>query len=94
MAHLLVHHKVKDYNEWKPVFDSHASARSQSGSKGGKVFRNSSNPNELFVVLEWDSIKNAQKFAESDKTKEVMKNAGVVGIPEIYFLDEAGKTIK
>jgi heme-degrading monooxygenase HmoA len=94
MAHLLVHHKVKDYNEWKPFFDKHAAARSEGGSKGGKVFRNTNNPNEIFVLLEWDNIKNAQKFAESDKTKEVMKNAGVVGIPEIYFVEEAAKTIK
>jgi heme-degrading monooxygenase HmoA len=94
MAHLLVHHKVEDYNKFKPVFDAHSSARSKGGSQGGKVFRSANDPNEVFVLLEWDSVENAQKFGQSDSTKEAMKNAGVVGIPEIYFLEEATKTAK
>lgn len=94
MAHLLVHHKVEDYNKFKPVFDMHASARSEAGSKGGKVFRNASNPNEVFVLLEWDNLENAQKFAQSNTIKEAMKNAGVIGMPEIYFVEEAAATTK
>lgn len=94
MVHLLVHHKVEDYKKWKPFFDGHASARSEGGSRGGKVFRNASNPNEIFILLEWDNLANAKKFSQSDKLKEVMKNAGVVGMPEIYFLEEAAKTAK
>jgi len=92
MAHLLVKHKVEDYNKWKAAFDDHASYRSENGSKGGKVFRNANDPNELFVLLEWDSIQNAQKFAQSDQTKEAMMNAGVVGMPAIYFVEEAANT--
>ena len=92
MAHLLVKHKVEDYNKWKAAFDDHASYRSESGSTGGKVFRNANDPNELFVLLEWDSIQNAQKFAQSDQTKEAMMNAGVVGMPAIYFVEEAANT--
>ena len=94
MAHLLVHHKVEDYNKFKPVFDSHASFRSEGGSRGGKIFRSTNDPNELFVLLEWDSLANAQKFAQSDGLKEAMKNAGVVGMPEIYFVEEAATTSK
>lgn len=92
MVHVLFHIKVEDYNKWKPLFDEHATARSQSGSKGGKVFRSANNPNEIFILLEWDNLENAKKFSQSDKLKEVMKNAGVVGMPEIYFLEEAAKT--
>jgi heme-degrading monooxygenase HmoA len=94
MAHLLVHHKVEDYNKFKPVFDAHSSLRSTSGSRGGKIFRSTNDPNELFVLLEWDSLENAQKFAQSDSIKEAMKKAGVVGMPAIYFVDEAAKTSK
>jgi hypothetical protein len=36
MAHVLVHHKVEDYDKWKAVFDEHSGARAQNGSKGGK----------------------------------------------------------
>jgi heme-degrading monooxygenase HmoA len=92
MAHILVHHKVEDYKKWKLAFDDHLAYRSKNGSKGGKVFRSSSDPNEVFVLLEWDSIENAKKFTQSDQTKEVMKDAGVVGMPAIYFVDEAAHT--
>ena len=92
MAHLVLHHKIEDYNQWKPAFDEHSSLRSEGGSQGGKVFRNANDPNELFVLLEWDSIENAQNFAQSDQTKEAMMNAGVVGMPAIYFVEEAAKT--
>ena len=94
MAHLLVHHKVEDYNKWKPFFDEHASFRSQNGCKDGKVFRSTNNPNEIFILFEWDNIANAQKFAQSDNLKEIMKKAGVIGMPEAHFLEEAATTTK
>jgi heme-degrading monooxygenase HmoA len=94
MSYLLVHHNCEDFNKWKEAFDDHSSIRAQHGSKGGKVFQSANNPNELFVLLEWDSIANAQKFAQSDSIKEAMKKAGVVGMPAIYFVDEAAKTSK
>lgn len=94
MALFLVHHKVEDYKTWKSVFDGHSSLRSEAGSQGGKIFRSANNPNELFVLLEWDNLANAQKFAQSDNIKEAMKNAGVVGMPEIYFVEEIAETAK
>lgn len=88
MAHLLVHHKVEDYNKWKSLFDQHSIMRGEMGSKGGKVLRSVKDPNELFVLLEWDSVENAQKFSQSDNLKSVMQEAGVMGVPEIYFVEE------
>lgn len=92
MAHFLVHHRVEDYKSWKSVFDGHSSLRSEAGSLGGKIFRSASDPNEIFTLLEWDSLDNAKKFAQSDSIKEAMKKAGVVGIPSIYFVEEIAET--
>lgn len=88
MAHILVHHKVEDYATFKAAFDGHAAFRSQNGSRGGKVFRSAGNPNELFILLQWDSLENAQKFAQTDNLKQAMQSAGVVGMPEVYFVEE------
>jgi heme-degrading monooxygenase HmoA len=88
MAKLLVHHKVGDYNKWKPFFDEHASFRSKMGAKSGKVFHSADNPNDIFLLFEWDSVENAKKFSQSDNLKEVMMNAGVIGMPDIHFLEE------
>ena len=87
MANLLVHHKVEDFNKWKSYFDQHSDFRAQSGSKGGKLFHSVDDPNEVFVLFEWDSLENAQKFTQSDSLKETMKEAGVLGMPEVHFIE-------
>ena len=88
MAHILVHHEVENYNNWKAVFDEHTDIRAQNGSKGGKVFRNANNPDDLFILLEWDNLENAKKFTQSENLGETMQRAGVVGVPEVYYLEE------
>ena len=91
MANFLVHHKVEDFNKWKPFFEQHSSFRAQNGSKGGKIFRSSTNPNEVFILFEWDSMENAKKFTQSDSLKEIMQKAGVQGMPEVHFIEEVSK---
>ena len=87
MPYLLVRHTVKDYEKWKPFFDEHQPTRQKSGSKGGHIYRNSQNPNELIIIFEWDTLDNARKFAESSDLQKQMEKAGVIGKPDVYFLD-------
>jgi quinol monooxygenase YgiN len=88
MPYLLVRHDVKDYATWKKAFDGHAATRKRSGSKGAHVYKSSHKPNEVVMLFEWDSAKNAHAFAESDDLKKTMEKAGVVGMPDIFFLEE------
>ncbi len=92
MSSMLVHHKVRDFVKWKPFFDRHESTRKASGSQGARVFQNIDDPTDVFILLEWDSVENAKKFSNSEDLKKVMEQAGVVGIPHIHFLKEAGKS--
>jgi heme-degrading monooxygenase HmoA len=92
MSHMLVHHNVEDYGKWKPVFDEHSSFRKEMGSKGGRVFRSANDPNDLFILFEWDNAENAKKFSQSDNLKETMQKAGVKGMPDIYFVEETATT--
>ncbi len=91
MAYILIRHNVADYAKWKPVFDENAAARKAGGSKGGHLFRSADNPNEVVVLLEWDSIEKARQFTQSNELREAMQNAGVTGRPDLFFLDEVGK---
>ena len=88
MPYLLIDHAVEDYEEWKPFFDNHASTRAESGSGGGQLFHKEGEPNELVILFEWDSIENAREFATSDDLREVMAEAGVIGEPELHFLEK------
>ena len=89
MASMLVQHKVKDFAMWKKVYDSQAALRTSSGELSDQIYRDESNPNSLTVVFKWDSLANAQKFAHSPDLKAAMEKAGVVGPPNIQFLNEA-----
>lgn len=88
MAYLLVRHKHKDYEKWKKAFDEHSATRKTNGSKGGRLFRNADDPNEMVVIFEWDNLEKAKKFAQSEDMKKTMQRAGVIDKPDLYFLEE------
>ncbi len=87
MPYLLVRHKVQDYAKWKPIFDQHGATRQASGSRGGQLFRNANDPNELVILFEVDDLEKARQFAESDDLRQTMQRAGVADQPDIYFLE-------
>jgi quinol monooxygenase YgiN len=89
MATMLIQHKIKDYAEWKKVFDSVAGMRTSSGELSAQVYRDASDPNNLTVLNKWNSMENAKKFAHSPELKSAMEKAGVVGQPNVSFLNEA-----
>ncbi len=88
MPYLLVRHKVKDYAKWKPVFDKHGAVRKASGSKGGRLYRNADDSNEIVILFEWDELQKARKFAQSEDLRKAMEQAGVSDRPDIYFFEE------
>jgi quinol monooxygenase YgiN len=89
MASMLIQHKVKDFAEWKKVFDSVAGLRASSGELSTQIFRDASDSNSLTIINKWNSLENAQKFAHSPELKAAMEKAGVAGPPNVYFLNEA-----
>lgn len=88
IPYILVRHKVEDYARWKPLFDQHGTTRQASGSRGGRLFRNADNPNELVVLLDWDDLEKARQFSQSEDLRETMQRAVVADQPDIYFLEE------
>ena len=89
MASMLVQHQVKDYTAWKKVYDSVKDLRTSNGELSDRIYRDASDPNQLTVIFEWDSLENAKKYANSPELKAAMERAGVEGKPSIHFLNEA-----
>ena len=88
MFFVMVRHKVAHYAKWKRAVNSHAKWRKESGEKCFYVCRNGKNPNDLLVWCEWATAARAKKFVRSPKLRHAMKEAGVVGKPEISFWDK------
>ena len=89
MASMLIQHQVKDYAAWKKVFDSAIDLRTSNGELSAQVYRDVSDPNKVTTINKWNSLANAQKFAQSSDLKAAMEKAGVVGQPNVFFLNEA-----
>ena len=89
MPALLIRCHVADYPAWKTVFDEHAIARRANGSRGGRLFRDAADPNEVLALLTWDDLDRARLFVDSDDLRETMTRAGVTDRPDIWFLEDA-----
>ena len=62
MAHILIRHRVSDYDKWKSVFDGFIEKRRAGGEKSFQIFRGQDEPNNLTLLFEWNSFKNAHTF--------------------------------
>jgi hypothetical protein len=88
MVHVLVHHKVLDYNRWKAVFDSDLTARKHAGEIGFRVFHSAEDASDIFLLLDWESVDEARKFMNSSGLRDRMQQAGVQGAPEVSYLED------
>ena len=89
MVHMIIRHKVADYTRWKEAFDAHLNVRRTAGETGYRVLQSVEDAREVTIFLDWDSLERARQFAGSDDLKQAMKQAGVVGDPEVHFLEDA-----
>jgi len=60
---VLAQFDVGDYDTWKQMFDSDPAGRKESAT-GHRIFRSVTNPNEVFIRVEFPSIDDAQAFRE------------------------------
>ncbi len=89
MVHVLVRHKVADFNRWKEAFDTHVIARKRAGEISFHVFHNLEDSHDIFLLLDWESADAARKFMTSSELRDRMQQAGVLGPPEIQYLEDA-----
>ncbi len=93
MPALLIRHRVTDYPAWKREFDVQASTRWSNGCRGGQVFRNADDPGELVILLNWDDLRRARFYSQSDELLESLKTAGVSDDPDMWILDTASDVV-
>lgn len=89
MVHMIIRHKVADYSRWKEAFDSHLNTRKAAGETEYRVLLSVDDPREVTLFFDWDSLERARRFVGSDDLKKAMQLAGVVGEPDVRFLEDA-----
>jgi len=88
MSVLVVHHRVRDYDAWKPVFDEHEASRREHGAARHWLYRTADDPNDVVIALEFRSEKDARGFLEDPSLREAMERGGVEGEPDIHFREQ------
>ena len=88
MPHALVKVTVEDRDRWKSNFEQSAQLRKSYGSMGVTAFSQAGNPNEVFILGEYEDLDKARQLFQSAEFREVAKKAGVIGAPEVTFLNE------
>ncbi len=88
MGMMIIRHKVRDYGQWRPIFDGHVEMQRAAALS----IHESTTPPTVTRVRSWSSstpedTKKAKDFAASADLKEAMAKAGVLDTPTIYFLE-------
>ena len=86
---LIVQHKVLDYDAWKSVFDGHEGARASYGGQGHTIYRAADDPNDLTLLLRYESRERAGEFMSDPSLREAMEKGGVISEPHFQWLEEA-----
>ena len=86
MALMLIHHRVKDYDAWRPLYDAHENSRASASITNGRVFRKAEDPNDLVILFDAADVAKARSWTTSEDLKSTMQKAGVLGPPTIQFI--------
>lgn len=80
-----VTHVVKDYDKWRPAFNSDSTVRKGSGMIDLVVGRGVDSANRVMIVLKVSDIAKAKAFASDPRLKDVMTKSGVISKPDVEF---------
>ena len=84
--YVLIRHKVRSFNEWKPAYDAHLPEREAAGMTESHLLQGKDDPNEVIILFEADDLAKARVLMESEEIREVMQKAGVMDKPDIFYL--------
>ncbi|MDX1660272.1 MAG: hypothetical protein R3326_00660 [Gemmatimonadota bacterium] len=86
MIYALVRLQVEDYNQFKTAFDEGHEWRRDRGQKSFDLYRREHDSNDLTIVFGWDEIGVARDLFASTEWRRRMDEAGVVGDPNVTFM--------
>ena len=90
MAHfVMVQGKIKDFKTWKAAYDAHISVRKEFGLGDDQIFQSTDDPNQIVIILKAADLNRAKAFMADPSVQEVISKSGVVGTPDIHFLEKS-----
>jgi hypothetical protein len=88
MTTVIVTHEVKNYSDWKKVYDEDEVNRRKAGFKITGLYRSVDNPNNITIVGEAPSAEAVNQFMSNPELKAAMEKGGVLGMPDVKVLSK------
>lgn len=86
----IIQHEVKDFKEWKKVFDEDQPNVAKAGAKLLGVYTSINNPNDVTMIFEAPNVELYDTLMSDPHRQEQIERAGVVGTPKATFLNKVG----
>ena len=86
---LILSHRVKDYNQWRPGFDSDEERRRQMGFNIEGVYRSLNDENNVTIIGTVEDVNVMTQMMDNPEMQRIMEEAGVISKPEVMLMREA-----
>ena len=88
MIHLFVRQDVTNYEEWCIAYDRFWRDPDAHGAPIRTVYQSIDDPNDITVEHIFKNLDDARAIIASDDLAQAMTDAGVLGKPQIWFVEK------
>ena len=88
MKTVIVISEVKNYSDWRKVYDADKENRLKAGFHVTGEYQSVDNPNKVTLIFEAPSMEAITSFMASPKLKAAMEQGGVIGMPDVKILNK------
>jgi quinol monooxygenase YgiN len=88
---IIIKRKLKDYDAWKKIVSELDGLRKQYGSKGMTAYRSAKDPNEVYLIFEWEDEKRYRAYLDLPEVSQALADTGsmeVIEVSESFHLEE------
>src|SRR5262245_56281847 len=90
MNYMLCRNRVRNFDHWKSVFDSHAEAHEAAGLKLVHLWYELNSPRNVFFLFEVDNVERARAFLESADASAAERESGLIEGDVRFFSPSLG----
>ncbi len=88
---IILKRRLNNYDQWKKLVSEYDGMRKQYGSKGAHAYRSAKDPNEVYLVFEWDDSMPYQRYMDLPEVKKALADSGTTEVIEVsksFYLEE------
>jgi hypothetical protein len=88
MITAIIRHEVRDFAEWKKIFDADLPKVEKAGAKLLGIYTSVKNPNDVTMIFEAPEVELYDTLMSDPERQEAIRSAGVIGVPVASFLNK------